>query len=176
MLAERFSEALCRCGGVVTSSDLVGRGASSGFFSIFCLRLSLLDGRAFALSSTSLVADRLAVGVLPRAVLELGAMLEDWCEPEAACDEFIEDDEFLGRAVTGGVVRFGFSMVMRRPRVLTSTQRKEQLCCGSRDACEARAASDGVWCFPHKRRRTARTCSAYVGDHHPSPNHSPPHW
>jgi hypothetical protein len=36
-------------------------------------------------------------------VLELGAMLDEGCEPAAACDEFIDDDEFLGRAVTGGV-------------------------------------------------------------------------
>jgi hypothetical protein len=110
ILAEPSSDALCRCSRVLTSSDRVGRGASSGFLSIFCLRLSLLAGRAAVLSSTSLVADRLAVGVLPRAVLELGAMLEEECEPEAACDEFIEDDEFLGRAVTGGVVRFRFSI------------------------------------------------------------------
>jgi hypothetical protein len=37
------------------------------------------------------------VGVLPRTVRELGAMLEDGCEPEAACGEVMEDDEFLGR-------------------------------------------------------------------------------
>jgi hypothetical protein len=98
------------CSGVRTSSDLLGQGASSGFLSIFCLRLSLLAGRAAVASSTSLEADRLAVGVLPRVVRALGAMLEDGCGPEAACDEFIEDDEFLERAVTGGVVRFRFSI------------------------------------------------------------------
>lgn len=97
----------------LTSSDLLGRAASSGFLSIFCFRLSLLAGRVAALSSTSLEADRLAVGVLPRAVLELGAMVEeDCCELEAACAEFIEDDEFLGRAVTGGVDRFRLSIMM----------------------------------------------------------------
>jgi hypothetical protein len=123
---------------VLTSSDLLGRGGSSAFFSIFCFRLSLLAGRVAALSSTSLEADRLAVGVLPRAVLVPEAMLDDCCEDEAACDEFIEDDEFLGRAVTGGVVRFRFSMAgsfsyssqwrrSRRVSGICRAQRTEQL-------------------------------------------------
>jgi hypothetical protein len=92
--------------------------------SIFCLRLSLLAGRAAVASSTSFEADRLAVGVLPRVVLALGAMLDDWCAAEAACDEFIEDDEFLERAVTGGVVRFRLSIAAaaKAYRVLASTQ------------------------------------------------------
>tara|TARA_R110002003_G_scaffold13_6_gene919 strand:- start:40320 stop:40526 length:207 start_codon:yes stop_codon:yes gene_type:complete len=67
-----------------------------------------------------LVAERLAVGVLPRAVREVGAMLGDCCELEAACVEAIEDDEFLGRAVAGGVERFR-SMIPR-----TATRENEQ--------------------------------------------------
>jgi hypothetical protein len=82
---------------LLTSSDRFGRGPSSGFFNIFCFRLSRLAGLVAVLSSTSLEAERLAVGVLPRTVRELGAMLEDCCEPEAACGEVMEDDEFLGR-------------------------------------------------------------------------------
>jgi hypothetical protein len=39
-------------------------------------------------------------------------MLGDCCELEAACVEAIEDDEFLGRAVAGGVERFR-SMIPR---------------------------------------------------------------
>jgi hypothetical protein len=42
-----------------------------------------------------------------------------------------------------------------------TTQRKEQLGCGSRDACEARAASDGVGFFPHKRWTHAPLTSPY---------------
>jgi hypothetical protein len=98
----------CTCEpGLLTSSDLFGREVSSDFLDIFCPA-----GRVAVLlsSTTSLEADRLAVGVLPRAVLGLGAMLDDCCEPEAACEEVIEDDEFLGRAVAGGVERFNVSM------------------------------------------------------------------
>jgi hypothetical protein len=79
--------------------------ASSGFLGIFCFRLSLLAGRVAALSSTSFDADRLAPGVLPRTVREAGAIL-DCCELEAPwVVEEMEDDEFLGRAVAGGVDR-----------------------------------------------------------------------
>lgn len=124
----------------LTSSDLFDRGASSGFLSIFCLRLSLLDGRVAVLSSASFTTERLAVavGVVPRAVREL-AMLEAGWEPEAACAELIEDDEFLGRAVTGGVVRFGFGFSM----LAMDTQgncgidpgAKEQLGCWQQSRC-----------------------------------------
>jgi hypothetical protein len=103
---------LCGCAAVLTSSALLGLAASSGFLSIFCFRLSLLAGRAAALSSASLEADRPAAGVVPRAVRELAAMVDEGCcELEAACAEFMEDDEFLGRAVAGGVERLGLSMV-----------------------------------------------------------------
>jgi hypothetical protein len=108
----RYYWAHCADAWVLTSSDLLGRGASSSFFTIFCVRLSLLAGRAAVLSSSSLTTERLAVGVLPRAVLALGAILEEGCEPGATCaecDEFIEDDEFLGRAVTCGVVRLSMT-------------------------------------------------------------------
>jgi hypothetical protein len=87
---------------VCTSSDRLGRGASSTFFSIFCLRLSLLAGRVGFDSSSSGAADRLEADAVPRAVRELGVI--DGCrEGLAACDEVIDDDEFLGRAVAGGV-------------------------------------------------------------------------
>lgn len=92
----------------LTSSALFGRGASSDFFIIFCLRLSLLAGRG--LSSTSLEAERLAVGVLARAVRELEAILLEGCE--AAWGWVMEDDEVrartsrdvLGRALPAGGV------------------------------------------------------------------------
>ena len=86
-----------------TSSDLLGRGASS-FFSIFCLRLSLLAARVGLSASSSLVAERLAVGVLPRAVRELEDMFGG-CAPAWACDgvldDVIDEEEFLGRAACG---------------------------------------------------------------------------
>ena len=86
----------------LTSSDLLGRGASSGFFSIFCFRLSLLPGRDDLSASINLPAERLAVGVLPRSVFELDAMVAGCGEP-AACEDVMDDDECecLGRA--GGI-------------------------------------------------------------------------
>lgn len=94
-----------------TSSALLGRGASSGFFIIFCFRLSLLAGRVAAFwSSTSLEVDRFAVGVPPRTVRALGAMVTGCCELEGWWAWAVEDDEFLGRAVAGGVVRLRLSM------------------------------------------------------------------
>lgn len=71
----------CKCSVAVrerTSSARVGRGWSSPLAAIFCFRLLLLAARAglSALDSalTSLEAERLAVGVLPRDVRELAAM------------------------------------------------------------------------------------------------------
>jgi hypothetical protein len=90
---------------------LLGRGVSS-FFSIFCLRLSLLAARAGLSASSSLVAERLAVGVVPRADRELEGMPAEG-EPAAACavevTDVMDDDEFLGRA-PGGVGDARFSM------------------------------------------------------------------
>lgn len=62
----------------------------------FCFRLSLLPGREDLSASTSLTAERLAVGVLPRSDLELEAMAADG----AACADAMDDDECecLGRA------------------------------------------------------------------------------
>ena len=60
-----------------TSSALLGRGCSSTLAAIFCLRLLLLAARAgfsALVSLTSLEADRLAVGVLPRDAREVDAM------------------------------------------------------------------------------------------------------
>ena len=85
-----------------TSSDRLGRGASSGFLAIFCFRLSRLAGREDLSASPCLAAWRLAVGVLPRSGFEpeLEAMAADGCCGEEAV---MDDDECecLGRA--GGV-------------------------------------------------------------------------
>jgi len=95
------------CGNRVcrTSSALVGWGASSFFISIFCFRLSLLAARVGFSPSPSLEADRLAVGVPPRAAREFDDDICTGCEPVAACegvlDEAMDDDEFLERAVGG---------------------------------------------------------------------------
>lgn len=152
----------------LTSSDLFGRGASSGFLAIFWCRLSLLDGRVAVLSSASLTTERLAaaVGVVPRAVREL-AMLEVGCEPEAACAEFIEDDEFLGRAVTGGVVRlaFGFSMLAMDSQTelaAASTQKvKEQLECWQSRCDAACEAKSGGPAMASQRRFAATTAHSH---------------
>jgi hypothetical protein len=82
---------------------LVGRGASS-FFDIFCLRLSLLAARVGLSASSSVAAERLAVGVLPRAVrdeamLGGGGALVWACE--VVLDEVIDDAELLERAACG---------------------------------------------------------------------------
>lgn len=93
---------------VLTSSDRLGRGASSGFVAIFCLRLSLLAGRAcFCASWASLVAERLALGVPACEPLELPAIVDDCCEPDAAWSDVMEDDDVFWRAVAvaGGVAR-----------------------------------------------------------------------
>lgn len=120
----------------LTSSNLLCRGGSSGFFSIFCLRLSLLAGRAGLSASTSLEADRLAVGVLPRTgALEPEAMLAGWGELEvvAACEDVMDDDEFLGRAVAGGVgeARMCESMAGRSDSAapLQLGEKRQSCCC-----------------------------------------------
>jgi hypothetical protein len=89
----------------------VGRGASS-FFDIFCLRLSLLAARVGLSASSSFAAERLAVGVLPRAVREeaiLGGGAPVWA-CEVVLDEVIDDAEFLERAACGvGDVRLSMA-------------------------------------------------------------------
>lgn len=86
-----------------TSSDLVGFGVSSGFLTIFALRLSLLDGRVGLSASAALVDGRLAVGVPPLAALALAAMFAGCWELLAAFEDVIDDDEVFGRVAAGGV-------------------------------------------------------------------------
>lgn len=104
-------------------------------------------------ASTSLEADRLAVGVLPRTALELEAMVAGCCRPAAACDDDMDDDEFLGRAVPGGVGDARISMVgavARQPAAApearteasshaTLARIQSSAVAGSRGACNARA-------------------------------------
>lgn len=86
-----------------TSSDLLGRGASSAFFTIFCLRLSLLAGREPGRSfSAPFTAARLAAGVAARALELLEGMVWGCCELLAACADVMVDVEFLGRADDAG--------------------------------------------------------------------------
>lgn len=88
-----------------TSSARLGWGASSLFISIFCFRLSLLAARAGFSPSPSFEAERVAVGVAPRAAREFDDDMACGCEPVAACegvlDEAMDEDEFLERAVGG---------------------------------------------------------------------------
>lgn len=88
-------------GGRRTSSALLGRGASSAFFAIFCLKLSRLEGRAVRSASAGpLMEERLPEGVTPRGLEPVEAMGAGDCE---GCDEdTMDDDDVLGRAAAGG--------------------------------------------------------------------------
>jgi hypothetical protein len=95
----------------LTSSDLLGRGASSAILGIFCFRLSLLDGRVGLSPSASFMEDLLEFEVVPRASFELEAMVWGFGELLAACEDVMDEDEFLGRATAGGVCDGRGSMV-----------------------------------------------------------------
>lgn len=87
----------------LTSSVLLDRDGSSDLMAIFCLRLSLLAGRPGRLSPGTAAGDRVEGGAA--RVLELDAdMAGGVCEVLAACEEAMDEDEFLGRAVTSGDV------------------------------------------------------------------------
>jgi hypothetical protein len=92
------------------------------------VRLSLLAARVGLSASSSFTAERLAVGVLPRAVRELEDMLGGggalvWaCEVEL--DEVIDDDEFLERAACGvGDVRWSMAGVVYLSRPTAASKR-----------------------------------------------------
>lgn len=131
----------------LTSSALVGRDVSSGFFVSLGLRLSRLAGRG--LSSTSFEAERLAVGVLVRVARELEAMLAAGCAPTGGWPT--EDDDVrartsrdvLGRAwPAGGVDGSRASMACKKGRLHGS-----QLEIGRGTAGQVL-----TWdCSPHKR-------------------------
>lgn len=140
----------------LTSSDLLGFGVSSAFFSIFGFRLSLLDGRVGLSASAALLAGRLAVGVLPLTVREPDDMLEcaACCAPLAvfAVEEVMDDDEVFGLVVGAGGVGEGRSMVARHAR----TAKRE----------EKKFTSVGNKCrLPHAlRRRGSTVCGSQTSE------------
>lgn len=188
-VSDDCAQPLGGCMGLQTSSDLFGRIASSGFLSIFCVRLSLLAGRVAVLSSASLEAERLAAGVEPRVVREPGAMADECCELEAACEEFIEDDEFLGRAATGGVVRCGLSMMAasysspRESRAVAWISCPTRVCCLLLAACcvvlaaavAVHVRQERVGCSSPARRIVGGRRRRLLADAKPplTPHHSP---
>jgi hypothetical protein len=70
---------------------------------IFCFRLSLLDGRVGLSPSASFIEGLLEFGVVPRASFELEAMVWGFGELLVACEDVMDEGEFLERATAGGV-------------------------------------------------------------------------